>query len=151
MALSLNFTAPLKQDRESQHHLQQLAAVFAEKVQPVIDAAMAKSEMVHFARVLVIDNKYIQVLTEFDGDPMQYTEFFRVELPEVFAHIFSLVEGAPPWEEINNPNDFYEYTHSLNLRALGASPDPGYDQGYLFSALGDVTVRDMRKQLGPHV
>lgn len=148
MAFSLNFTAPLKQDLESQQHLQQLAAVFAEKVQPVIDAAMAKSELVHFARILVIDNKYIQVLTEFDGDPMQYTEFFRKELPEIFAQIFSLVEGAPPWEEIDNPNDFWEFTHSLNLRALGASPHPGYDQGYLFSALGDATVREMKKQLG---
>ena len=151
MALSLNFTAPLKQDSESQLRLKQLAAVFAGEVQPMIDAALAKSELVHFARILVIDNKYIQVITEFDGDPMQYTEFFRVELPEVFAHIFSLVEGAPPWEEIDNPNDFYEYTHSLNLRALGASPDPGYDQGYLFSALGDTTVREMKKHLGSGV
>jgi hypothetical protein len=82
---------------------------------------------------------------------MQYTEFFRVELPEVFAKVFSLIEGAPPWEEIDNPNDFYEYTHSRNLRALGASPDPGYDQGYLFSALGDVTVREMKKHLGSDV
>lgn len=67
MALGLNFTAPLKQDPESQQRLQQLAAAFAEQVQPMIDTALAKSELVHFARILVIDNKYIQVLTEFDG------------------------------------------------------------------------------------
>jgi len=149
MAQSLNFTAPLKQDAESQQRLQNLAAVFAHEVQPVIDAALAKSKLVHFARILVIDNKYIQVLTEFDGDPLSYTEFFRTELPGVFEHIFSLVEGAPPWKEIDNPNDFFEYTHSLNLRALGASPYAGYDHGYLFSAFGDVTVREIKEKIDP--
>jgi hypothetical protein len=145
MALSLNFTAPLKQDPETRQRVQQLADTFANKIQPQIDAALAKSELVHFARILVIDDKYLQVLTEFDGDPMCYTEFFRTELPYVFEHIFALVEGAPPWEEINNPNDFYEYTHSLNLKALGESPDSGYDHGYLFSAFGDATVREIRE------
>jgi hypothetical protein len=147
MASSLNFTAPIKQDPESQQRLRQLAAVFADHVQPAIDAALAKSELVHFARILVIDNKYVQVLTEFDGDPMSYTEFFRIELPEVFEQIFSLVEDAPPWEEINNPNDFYEYTHSRNIKALGDSPDTGYDHGYLFSAFGDATVREIKSSL----
>jgi hypothetical protein len=146
MALSLNLTAPLKQDPESQQRLQHLIAVFADEIQPMIDLALAKSELVHFARILVVDNKYIQILTEFDGDPMAYTEFFRVELPMVFKPVFSLVEGAPPWEEIDNPNDFYEYTHSLNLKALGESSVAGYDQGYLFSAFGDATVREMKQQ-----
>lgn len=147
MALTLNFTAPLKQDPESQKHLQQLVVVFAERVQPVIDKVLAKSELVHFARILVIDNKYIQVLTEFDGDPMQYTEFFRQELGPVFEAIFSLVEDAPPWDELNNPNSFYEYTHGLNLKALGTPVDANYDHGYLFCAFGDATVREIKKHL----
>lgn len=147
MASSLNFTAPLKQDRESQERLQWLAAVFADQVQPQIDAALAKSELVHFARILIIDNKYIQVLTEFDGDPMAYTEFFRTELPAVFEQIFSLVDGAPPWRELDNPNSFYEYTHSLNLKALGESVDTCYDHGYLFSAFGDATVREIKERI----
>ncbi|MGH3685220.1 MAG: hypothetical protein ACRDRU_16290 [Pseudonocardiaceae bacterium] len=147
MALSLNFTAPLKQAPESQQALRELVAIFPQQVQPMIDAALAESEMVHFARILVIDNKYIQVLTEFDGDPMGYTEFFRTKLPLVFKKIFSLVEGAPPWEEIDNPNDFYEYTHSCNIPALGTSTITGYEHGYLFSAFGDVTVREIKKHL----
>jgi hypothetical protein len=144
MAIALNMTAPLKQDQETQGRLQGLAAVFAEQVQPVIDAAMAKSEIVHFARVVVIDNKYIQVLTEFDGDPMQYTEFFRQELGPIFQQIFSLVDGAPPWEELNNPNSFFEYTHGLNLKSLGSSTVGNQDRGYLFSAFGDTTVREIK-------
>jgi hypothetical protein len=147
MALSLNFTAPLKQDPESQQSLQGLIDVFPGQVQKVIDAALAESELVHFARILVIDNKYIQFLTEFDGDPMQYTEFFRTKLPDVFEKIFSLVEGAPPWKELDNPNDFYQYTHSLNLPALGASTTVGYERGYLFSAFGDAAVREIKKAL----
>lgn len=148
MATALNLTAPLKQDPESQQRLQQLAAVFAEQVQPEIDIALARSEIVHFARVLLIDNKYIQVLTEFDGDPAQYTEFFRKELGPVFEAIFSLVEGAPPWEELNNPNAFYEFTHGCNLKSLGTSTGANEEQGYLFSAFGDATVREIKKQLG---
>jgi hypothetical protein len=152
MAVALNLTAPLRQDPEGQQALQQLAATFAERVQPVIDAALSRSELVHFARVLVIDNKYIQVLTEFDGDPMQYTEFFRRELGPVFEAVFSLIEGAPSWEELNNPNSFFEFTSSLNLKALGRSADGNERQGYLFSAYGDATVREIKallNQQGP--
>lgn len=148
MAIALNLTAPLKQDPESQQRLKQLDANFAEQVQPTVDAALAKSGTVHFARVLVIDNKYIQVLTEFDGDTMQYTEFFRKELGPIFQVIFSLVEGAPPWEELNNPNSFFEYTHRLNVPCLGTSTVGNEGRGYLFSAFGDMTVREIKSRLG---
>lgn len=148
MAIALNLTAPLKQDAESQQRLQQLAASFAEQVQPALDAALARSEIVHFARVLVVGkNEYIQVLTEFDGDPLLYTEFFRKELGPVFEAIFSLVEGAPPWEELNNPNGFYEYTSGLNVKSLGTSTVGNEGRGYLFSAFGDTTVREIKSQL----
>ncbi|MFY9805655.1 MAG: hypothetical protein WAK86_00115 [Pseudonocardiaceae bacterium] len=149
MALALNLTAPLKQDQESRQRLQQLAGIFDEKVKPVIDAALAKSELVHFARLVVIDGKYIQILTEFDGDPTQYTEFFRRELGPVFEEIFSLVEGAPPWTELNNPDTFDEYTRGLDIKALGSSTDGDEEHGYLFSAFGDATVREIKKQLAP--
>ena len=147
MAIALNMTAPLKQDPASQQQLQGLIAAFADKVQPAIDQALSGSEIVHFARVLVIDNKYLQVLTEFDGDPMQYTEFFRQHLGPVFKEIFSLVEGAPPWDELDNPNSFYEFSHGLNLNALGKSTTPGDPRGWLFSAFGDKTVREIKSAL----
>jgi hypothetical protein len=146
MAIALNLTAPLKQDPESQKVLQGLIAAFGDKVQPAIDQALSSSEIVHFARVLVIDNKYLQVLTEFDGDPMQYTEFFRQELGEVFKQIFALIEGAPPWDELDNPTSFFQYSHDLNLKALGKST-AGDDRGWLFSAVGDTTVREIKSAL----
>jgi hypothetical protein len=147
VATALNFTVPLKQDSGSQAALAHLVAAFAEEVQPAIDAALARSQLVHFARVVVIDNKYLQVLTEFDGDPMDYTEFFRKQLGPVFQAIFALAEGAPPWDELNNPNSFFEYTRALNLPSLGTSTVGNEGRGYLFSAVGDTTVRELQAAL----
>ena len=147
MTIALNFTVPLKQDPQSQESLKHLVASFAQSVQPQIDAALSRSQIVHFARILVIDNKYLQVLTEFDGDPTDYTEFFRKELGSIFRAIFALAEGAPPWEELNNRDAFYKYTHGLNLPALGTSTVCNEGRGYLFSAVGDKTVRELRTAL----
>ena len=81
MTYALNLTLKLKQDPASQAKLQQLKGGFATKIQPAIDAALAKSEIVHYARVLIIEDKFIQVLTEFDGDKKVYTTFFLKALP----------------------------------------------------------------------
>jgi hypothetical protein len=147
MAIALNLTVPLKQDPQSQEALKQLAASFADTIQGAIDKALAASRIVHFCRVVVIEEngrgRYIQVLTEFDGDPMAYTEFFRVQLGMVFKGIFALAEGAPSWEAIDTPDAFYAYTHDLNVKSLGRSTDLNDDRGYLFSAVGDKTVREL--------
>jgi hypothetical protein len=159
MATALNFTAPLKQDRQTQAGLQHLEEVFAEEVQPLLEKALAESETVHFARVLVIDDKYLQVLTEFDGPPDEYAEFFRKELGSVFQQIFSLVDGAPPWSQLNEKDVFYKFTKKFNVKAFGTSPegdesrgdqeDPGDPEyrGYLFSAVGNMTVREIKEHL----
>jgi hypothetical protein len=112
-------TLPIKQDAQTQATLQKLIADFATKVQPAIDAALNKSQIVHFARVLVIDNKYIQVITCYEGPHQEYTEFFRRELTPVFAAIFSLAEGAP---DVKDTNAFWEYSKNHNIRALGMVP-----------------------------
>jgi hypothetical protein len=151
MAAALNLTVPLKQDDQTQENLRHLVASFAESVQPVIDAALARSQIVHFARILVIDNKYLQVFTEFDGDPTDYTDFFRKELGPVFKAIFALAEGAPPWEELDNRDAFYKYTHNLNVTALGTSTVGNEGHGYLFSAIGDKTVRELQAALSQSV
>ena len=148
MPIALNMTVPLRQDPEAQQQLQELGATFAQTVQPMIDAALSRSQIVHYARILVIDNKYLQVLTEFDGDPMQYTEFFRQQLGPVFQKVFSLVEGAPSWEELDNPNSFFEFSSGYNLKSLGESTGGNEGRGYLFSAFGDTTVREIKAALG---
>jgi hypothetical protein len=139
---ALNLTLPLKQDAATQAKLKHLAEIFETEVQPVIDAALKESKLVHFARVLVIDNKYIQVITEYDGPHQEYTEFFRRKLQPVFGVIFSLAEGTP---DVGNTNDFWEFAKKHNIRSLGKATDGSTDfngqpAGWLFSAYGHKTV-----------
>ena len=146
MITALNMTVPLKQDPESLAKLQQLKAQFADHIQPEIDRALRKSRIVHFARVLVIHDRFLQVITEFDGDPEEYTEFFRRELPHVFRPIFELAEGAPPWDELNDQDTFFEASKHLNVKALGRDEGGREEQGWLFSYF-PKTVREIEESL----
>ena len=146
MITALNLTLPLKQDDESQKKLEHVKAIFADQIQPKIDAALRESEHVYFARVLVIDNKYIQVLTEFDNDQGAYTRFFLDKLPDVFETIFSLVEGVPPWNQLKDPDTFHEESKKRNAKSLGKKDDDP-EAGYLFSAFGIKTVKEIQAAL----
>jgi hypothetical protein len=152
MAHALNLTLRIKQDPETLKRLAYIASIFPTQIQPKIDAALRKSQIVHFARVLVIDNKYLQVITEYDGDHKFYTEFFRTELPDVFGMLFSLAENAPPRETMDNTDAFFEFSKGLQFRSLGDSVDGDTDQeghvaGYLFSAYGNREVREILPKL----
>lgn len=142
MATALNMTMKLKQDPASQKQLQGLKAAFADHVQAGMDAALRGSEIVHYARVLVIDDLYIQVITEFDGDKEVYTDFFRKALPGVFEKIFALVEGAPAWAELDDPAEFYKFSKDKNVKALGSNPADD-KEGYLFDATNGKTVKQI--------
>lgn len=150
MTHALNLTLPLKQDPESLAALAQLGDIFASYVQPEIDKALRKSHLVHFARVMVIDNKYVQVITEYEGDHEEYTEWFRRELTPVFAKIFGLADGAP---NVSDPGAFWNYAAEHNVRSLGQSTDgsttlSGAPAGYLFSAYEGRTVKQIQAALG---
>src|SRR5688572_25501988 len=146
MITALNMTVPLKQDPESLAKLQKLKEVFADHIQPEIDRALRKSKIVHFARVLVIHDRFLQVITEFDGDPEEYTEFFRRELPHVFKPIFELADGAPPWDELNDQDTFFHASKHLNVKALGRSEDGREEQSWLFSYI-PRSVREIEESL----
>ena len=142
MATALNMTMKLKQDPTSQAKLAGLKAAFAGHVQADMDRALRGSQIVHFARVLVIDNLYIQVITEFDGDKEAYTDFFRKALPDVFKAIFEVVEGAPAWAELNDRDTFYAFSKDKNLRSLGSNADDD-TEGYLFDVTNGKTVKQI--------
>jgi hypothetical protein len=153
MAHALNLTLRIKQDPETLQRLAYIAQIFRTKIQPQIDDALRESQIVHFARVLVIDNKYLQVLTEYDGDHKAYTEFFRTKLPDVFAMLFSLAEDAPPPEALNDADAFFKFSKGLQVRSLGESSNGDVDQeghmaGYLFSAYGIKEVKEILAKLG---
>jgi hypothetical protein len=142
MAHSLNLTLKLKQDPESRKKLEEFKALFP-LVQDRIAAAMKKSQILHFARVVVIHDEYIQVLTEYDGDRKAYTEFFRRELPEVFERVFALAEGAPPWPELQNPDTFFSFSKDKDIKPLGTSISGDPEDHWVFSAYGDLSVKEI--------
>jgi hypothetical protein len=130
--------------------LKGLEAIFADKVQPMIAAALKKSKIVHFARVVVIDDKYIQVITEYEGSHQEYTEFFRRELAPVFAAIFALADNMP---DVSDPDAFWKFAKAHNYRTLGKATDGALDfdgnpAGWLFSAYDGKTVEDLLTALG---
>jgi hypothetical protein len=146
---ALNLVLPLKQDEATRQALAGLANIFESQVQPAIDAALRKSELVHFARVLVIGTDYICVITEYEGDHKEYTEFFRRELAPVFAKIFGLAEGAP---SADDPAKFWEYAKEMNRPSLGRAADgaltmEGTPAGWLFSAYDHKDVKQIKKAL----
>lgn len=150
MTHALNLVIPIKQDAETKEKLRTLEAIFASQVQGEIEAALRKSELVHFARVFVIDDKYILVITEYEGDHEEYTEFFRKELPTVFGHIFGLADLPV---DVRNPAAFWQASMSCNRRSLGTATDGSKDfsgnpSGWLFSAYDHRTVKQMKELEG---
>jgi hypothetical protein len=151
MPHALNLTIPIKQDEATKKKLAEIEKDFATKIQPKIDAALRKSKIVHFARVLNVHGKYLQVITEYDGDHKAYTEFFRKELPDVFATLFSVAEGAPSFGDLNSET-FFKLSKGMNIRSLGETTlsetdDTGKTEGYLFAAYEKKTVKDVLAKL----
>ena len=148
MITSLNMALKLKQDDATKAMLEKLRnGLFEETVQPKMDKALREFDGVHFARVVVIDDQYIMVITEFDGDRKTYTDFFRQKLPGVFKVIFSLAEGAPDWDTLDNEETFYALSSKANTKPLGTSLYEGNDDGYVFMAQHQTSVDEITKSL----
>jgi hypothetical protein len=146
MAHSLNLTLKIGQDAATQKKLAEFVQIFP-TVQSQIAAAMKESEILHFARVVLIGTEYIQVLTEYDGDRNAYTEFFRQKLPKVFELVFGLAEGAPPWTTLQDPDAFFNFSKGLDLKPLGTSLSSDPEDHFVFSAYGNRTVKEIKAAL----
>jgi len=149
MTHGLTLTLPIKQDDKTLAALADLKANF-QSLQPTIKAAMAKSKLIHFARVDVIDDKYIQVITEYEGPHEEYIEFFRRELTAIFAAIFALADVPP--DVVQDPDKFRDYTRGRQVRSLGVAEDgslglDGQPSGWLFSAYDFRTVAEIQAAL----
>jgi hypothetical protein len=152
MAHSLNLTLKIKQDPATLAKLEEFKAIFP-KVQGRIAEAMRSSKILHFARVVVLHDLYIQVITEYDGDRQAYSEFFRRELPEVFALVFALADDAPPEAELKamlaDPDLFLAYSKDKDIKPLGTSLTNDPEDHFVFSAYGDMTVKEILPLLPP--
>lgn len=153
MPHSLNLTLKIKQDAATLAKLEQFKAAFP-TVQGKIASAMKKSQILHFARVVVFpNNEYIQVLTEYDGSREDYTEFFRRELTDVFALVFSLADDAPPPDQLQamltDPDAFFRYSKDKDYKPLGTSLSDDPEDHFVFSAYGNMTVKEILPLLPP--
>jgi len=139
----LNATLPLKQDAQSQATLKKLIdGDFKKDWATEVWRVLKESNMVHYARFTVIDNKYLQILTEFDGDFIAYSEYFATHLPVFFQTLFTLVDAQLPQGDDGKPDlqKVFEYIGSkkVNLPCLG---------GVAFSAIGPYRVQEVKKAL----
>jgi hypothetical protein len=142
---------------ESQHvtaqpRLATLKDRFQKDDQIKIEAAARKSEIIHFLRVLVLQDKFFVVLTEYDRGHKEYAEFFRIHLNDLFKEIFSIADLPVNWDSVNNEKDFYEASKKFQVRSLGETlygeTDPdGKPEGYLFSAYENRSVEDILSKL----
>lgn len=152
MAHALNLFVPILQDQNSLKLLAEIKDRFATVDQDLIEKAARKSEIIHFLRVLILDDKYFVVLTEYDGEHAAYAEFFRLELPDLFKQIFTLANGPGAWDKLNNEKDFYEGSVKLQKRSLGMTlygdtDAGGKPEGYLFHAYENRTVKQIKAAL----
>jgi len=135
---TLNLTLPIKQDLITKAKLVFLQNKFNRELKEKVDAALKKSEIVHFARFLLIGDDFLQVLTEFDGDFKEYTDFFATELGDVFKELFTVVEGAEDID-INDGNAFFEFIKAHNLSPI---------DDYIYTSYPGFSVKDIKPKLG---
>src|SRR5215475_2512540 len=123
----LTLTLPLKQDAASQEKLARLqeGEFKSDDFKKMIKYALDESEAVYFAQFLVLDKKYIQIITTFDGDDREYAIFFFEKLQRLYKPVYELVEGGPTDDDFNlenylsfneahKPKPFFKYSAFRN-------------------------------------
>ncbi len=137
----LNATLPLKQDADSQAKLAAFAKDFEKKWLPKVWDVLRRSQMVHYARFVVIDNKYLQILTEYDTDFLTYSKFFAKNLNDFFEAVFTLVDGIPPVPpgQQRDMDAAFAYIRTIDRPCVG---------GRAFSAYGPRTVAEIQQKFG---
>jgi Dyp-type peroxidase family len=129
----LTLTLPLKQDAASQEKLAWLQKeVFnTDGFKKMINDALDESEAVYFAQFLVLDKKYIQIITTFDGDDREYAIFFFEKLQRLYKPVYELVEGGPTDDDFNLQN-YLSFNEAHK-------PEPFFR----YSAIPDKTLKDI--------
>jgi hypothetical protein len=119
----LNLTLPIKQDDASQEGVRKFATEFGAASQPIVNAILKGSQMVHHARAIAIESggkiAFPQVITEYDGELKPYTIFFSQYLPTFFAALFQYVEGGLTLAEIKDPDLLMPFIEKYDLPSLG--------------------------------
>jgi hypothetical protein len=102
------------------------------QVKGQMDNAFRLLNIVHFARVVFLDNNTkVAVITEFDGDFSTYVLDFAETLGPVFDALFEHTVEAPPLpvEDPQNTQAFIDFSQKYNVPVA-----------YFYSAYPDLTV-----------
>ncbi len=105
---------------------------FLSSVKDQMDNAFRTLNIVHFARVVFLDNNTkVAVITEFDGDFPTYVQDFAQALGPLFDALFEHTVEAPPVpvEDPQNTQAFIDFSQKYNLPVA-----------YFYSAFPDLTV-----------
>jgi hypothetical protein len=111
-------------------------AALVPAVQGQMDNAFNTLNIVHFARVVFLDNNTkVAIITEFDGDFDTYVQDFAQALGPVFDALFEHTVEAPPLpvEDPKNLQAFIDLSQKANLPVA-----------YFYSAFPDLTVLNIR-------
>lgn len=149
----LNLFIPIRQNDDGIAKLRELERRFATDDQQKIEEAAQASNILHFLRIVNLDDKYLCVITEYDGDHLEYSEYFRKNLNDLFKYIFEMADIDVNWDEINQEIPFYHAAKKFHRPSMGRSTygEIGPDQepaGYLFSAYDNKSVEDIKAALG---
>jgi len=110
-------------------------AVLVPQVKGQMDNAFKKLNIVHFARVVFLDNNTkVAVITEYDEDFDTYVRDFAENLGPAFDALFQHTVDAPPLpvEDPQNTQAFIDFSKKYNVPVA-----------YFYSAFPDLTVRNI--------
>jgi len=104
---------------------------------PVVEHLLNKSDVVHFARFLLLNNDTeLALITTYDGGYDEYLEYFAEQAGPLFDMIFEHIQDAPPMPVRDNRQAFADHIARYNLPSAG---------GYFYAACPQAKVSDVKR------
>jgi hypothetical protein len=95
--------------------------------------ALTRLGIVHYARFVFIEERYLAVITTYDGSFDDYIDAFVDSIGQVFDALLAHVEGAPPLPVSKHRQQFLDFVKRNDLGAVAP----------FYSAYPDLKVQDI--------
>jgi hypothetical protein len=117
------------------------ATLDSRHVRDVIEVALRKLRMVHFARFVVLDGKprRLAVITSYDDEFEDYIMSFTDELGDIFDKLLEFIADPPPRPVKLHREEFLAYIRKHDLTCVGS----------FFSAYPQLRVADIAPVASP--
>ena len=80
--------------------------------------ALNRLGTVHFARFVFIEERYLAVITTYDGSFEDYIDAFVNEIGHVFDQLLAHIDGAPPLPVSSHRAEFLAFVQRHDLQAI---------------------------------